>query len=107
MLIAGSLCAAAGQLALKMGADGRSHWLEFLNPWILGGLLSYAAGTALWIICLSRANLTVVYGFAALSFVLVYAGGLFILGERMAARGILGVALVLCGLVLIVTQQKA
>lgn len=106
-LVAGSLCAALGQVALKIGADGRVRPLEFINGWIILGLFSYAVGTALWIYCLSKANLTIVYAFAALTFVMVYLAGFIVLGERLAFRGILGAALVLCGLVLIMSQQKA
>lgn len=106
-LVTGTLCAALGQLALKVGADGRIRWIEFINPWIFGGLAAYAVGTALWIYCLSKANLTLVCSFAALNFALVYAAGVVVLGERLALRGALGVALVLCGLVLIVSAQEA
>jgi undecaprenyl phosphate-alpha-L-ara4N flippase subunit ArnE len=105
LLLIGSVCAAFGQVAFKIGADGRSHWTEFVNAWIATGLTSYALGTALWIYCLSRANLTVVYAFAALTFVLVYVAGVVMLGERLAPRGLLGIALVLCGLILLVSQQ--
>jgi drug/metabolite transporter (DMT)-like permease len=106
-LAAGALCAAFGQVALKIGADGRSRWLEFINPWIVAGLVAYALGTALWIYCLSKANLTLVYSFAALTFVLVYVAGVGVLGERLALRGVFGVALVLCGLILIMSVQEA
>ena len=105
-LIAGALCAAFGQVALKIGADGRTRLPEFVNAWIVAGLSAYAVGTALWIYCLSRANLTLVYSFAALTFALVYLAGIVFLGERMALRGGLGVALVLLGLILVMSAQK-
>jgi drug/metabolite transporter (DMT)-like permease len=106
-LAAGAFCAAFGQVAFKIGADGRTRWVEFINPWILAGLAAYALGTLLWIYCLSRANLTLVYSFAALTFVLVYAAGIVFLGERLALRGAFGVGLVLCGLILIMSVREA
>jgi len=85
----------------KLGASGRESFLSFLNAWIVCGLLAYAVGTVLWIYTLSKAALTVIYPFTALTFVLVYLVGIGVLGEETSARALSGVALVLVGLFLI------
>lgn len=100
-LLAGTLLAAAGQVAFKLGATGRESLVGFLNMWIVGGLVSYGLGTLMWIFALSKLNLTVVYPFTALTFVLVYAAGVLLLGESATAMQVAGVALVLVGLFLI------
>lgn len=100
-LVAGTLFAAAGQVAFKLGATGRSSFGEFLNLWIGGGLILYGLGTVLWIFALSRLSLTIVYPFTALTFVLVYCAGVVLLGETATATQFWGVGLVLLGLFLI------
>jgi drug/metabolite transporter (DMT)-like permease len=102
-LLAGTLLAALGQVMFKVGATGRDTLAGFVNVWILGGLAAYGIGTLLWIYSLSKAPLTLVYPFTALTFVLVYLLGLFWLGETSSIRALTGVALVLVGLLLIST----
>ena len=101
MLLAASLAAACGQLLLKVGAQGRTHALEFLNTPVAFGLLLYLCGTMLWIYVLSKEKLVVVYAFTALTFVLVYLGAVLTLGESLTLRASGGVALVLAGLYLL------
>ena len=103
MLLAGTFFAAAGQGLFKIGASGREAFWSFFNSWLLSGLLAYAVGTLLWIYALSKIRLTVVYPFTALTFVLVYAFGIFILNEPTTVKALVGVAFVLGGLFLIAT----
>jgi drug/metabolite transporter (DMT)-like permease len=102
-LLTGTLFAATGQVAFKIGASGRESLAGFLNVWIAGGLVAYGLGTLLWIFALSKLPLTVVYPFTAFTFVLVYATGVLVLGEAATKTQILGVGLVLFGLFLITT----
>ena len=85
----------------KLGASGRVSFVEFVNAWLVAGLVSYGMGTVLWIIALSRASLTLVYPFTALTFVLVYGAGVMLLGEPVPVRAWIGILLILCGLFLI------
>lgn len=98
LLFVGTLCAATGQVAFKVGATGRAALMDFVNPWIIGGLAFYGLGTVLWIWCLSKLNLTVVYPFTALTFVLVYLAGIVILDEPVTLKAFVGVGLILAGL---------
>jgi len=100
-LVLGCFCAAFGQVLLKVGATGREDFWAFLNTWIVVGLLAYGLGTAFWIYALSKAKLTVVYPFTALTFLLVYAVGVFVLREPASAKAVAGAVLVLIGLYLI------
>lgn len=105
MLLASAVCAAAGQMLFRVGAAGRQSLIEFVNPALLGGLGLYAASTLLWVFALSRLPLRSVYPFTALTFVLVYAGAILLLGEKPSWRGIVGVLIVLAGLYCIVTDR--
>ncbi len=100
-LLLASILAAVGQILFKTGAQGRLVWVEFINPALIAGLVCYGLSTLLWIYCLSRLPLRVVYPYTALTFVLVYLGAFLAFGERPGGRGLLGVALVLVGLFLI------
>jgi drug/metabolite transporter (DMT)-like permease len=103
---AGAVLAAFGQVCFKSGAAGRSGALEFVNVWIVTGMVLYLAGTLLWIRALSGAPLTVVYPFSALTFVLVNLLAVALLGERLSPRGSAGTALVLAGLFLLATSHQ-
>jgi len=100
----GSVLAALGQVCFKMGADGHAALADFVNPWIFTGLALYGAGTLVWILTLAAVPLTVLYPFAALTYVLVNVLAVSVLGEQLTARGIAGTALVLVGLFLVASS---
>lgn len=98
LLIFSAVCAAIGQFLFKVGATDRNSIVEFINIYIILGLLFYASGTVIWIFSLSRMRLVDVYGFTALTFVLVYIAGIVFLNERINYATGFGVMLVLAGL---------
>jgi len=101
LVLFGVLFAAAGQILFKLGANGAEGLLAYINTRIVAGLVLYGASTALWIVALSKLPLTRVYPFTVLTFVLVYAASVFVLGERVSGTVLLGASLVLAGLVVI------
>ncbi len=101
LLTVSALTAACGQLLLKFGAQGREQLLGFINPHVVGGLVLYIASTLIWIYVLSFEKLTNVYAFTALTFVLVYLGGVVLLGEKISLAAASGVIIILLGLYLI------
>lgn len=104
LLLIASFSAAAGQLLFKLGAQGHARLIEFANMQILLGLLLYLIGTAIWVYVLSTERLTEVYAFTALTFVLVYVAGVFVVGERLVMSTVIGICLILAGLYLIVAR---
>ena len=105
LLTIASLSAAAGQLLFKIGAKNKVDLAGFVNLPIAAGIIFYAVGTALWIYTLSFEKLVNVYAFTALTFAMVYLGGVIILGERLSTTAIIGVLTVLVGLYLIVNAR--
>lgn len=101
LAVAGAVFAALGQVSFKWGAEGRQGLLEFINPAILLGLLLYMAGTLLWVRALAAVPLTVLYPFAALTYVLVNVFAVTMLGEQLTPRVVAGTGLVLLGLFLV------
>lgn len=106
LLLMACLSAAVGQLLLKAGADGRQHWQEFINWQVLLGLGGYGFSTLLWMYCLSKLPLSVVYPYTALTFVLVVAGAVIVFGERAGWRAGIGTACVLVGLLMIMWDRS-
>ncbi len=106
VLVIGSLCASMGTVLLKLGATGRTEFFTFFNAQIILGLMLYGMGAIFWIYGLSRQNLTSVYPFTVLSFVIVYAVGILGLGEVPSRSAGLGVVLILTGLYF-VTRKAA
>jgi len=107
LLTLAAFCAAGGQLLFKIGARDRQQFMEFINFPILIGLLLYGIGTLLWIYTLSYEKLTNVYAFTALTFILVYLGGVFVINEKISMIGVSGIILVLAGLYLITSNYNA
>ena len=103
LLLAGTILAALGQVLFKIGATGRDTLFDFVNIWIIVGLISYVFSTVFWIYSLSKAQLTLVYPFTALTFVFVYLVGVLVLGEATSVKALIGVASILVGLFLIST----
>jgi drug/metabolite transporter (DMT)-like permease len=101
LLTFSAFLAATGQLLFKVGARDAASLADFFNIPIVIGLVFYAVSTAIWIYALSFSKLVNVYAFTALTFVLVYAGGVFIIGEKLAMQGVLGIVMILIGLYLI------
>jgi hypothetical protein len=73
LLLGASVAATIGQILFRLGARDRISLLAFVNPYI-------ALGMAAWIYALSREQMVAVYAFTALTFVIVYRGGVFLLG---------------------------
>lgn len=104
LLLGASVAAAIGQILFRLGARDRISLLAFVNPYIALGMLFYALGTAAWIYALSREQMVAVYAFTGLTFVLVYLGGVFLLGEPISTGKSMGVALVMAGLYFITSN---
>lgn len=100
----GAVLAALGQVSFKQGAAGRVDLLDFANLWIFAGLALYFTSTVFWILALSVVPLTILYPFAALTYVLVNVLAVTLLGEQLTFRGMAGTGLVLVGIFLVATS---
>lgn len=102
---------AAGQVlfktaALQMpatGTVGQKCLALALNPTFLAAVLLYGLLSALWVWILTTVPLSRAYPFVALAFVLTLSAGVLFFGEALSLRLLLGSALVLAGLMVIVT----
>lgn len=107
LMFLSALMAASGQLMLKLGAEagGRSV-SDFINLKIFLGLSFYFLGMLIWIYCLSRVPLSLVYAFTALTFCLVYVFAWMFLGERLYPLSSIGLVLIFVGFACVVVGQS-
>ena len=67
----------------------------------MGGLALYGIATVLWLGVLSCVELSQVFPFVGLSFVLAAVLGYFVFAEAVSAMRVAGIALIVAGVVLV------
>jgi multidrug transporter EmrE-like cation transporter len=108
-----------GQLLLKHGMSGMgalnlgegnivSLVLKvFTNPWVILGLACYVGGLLFWLIALSKAPLSYVYPFAALTMAMVVLSSAIVFGEAITATRLLGVGTIIGGVLLVALSFRS
>lgn len=109
--------AACGQVVLKHGmtqadavakADGRSLPLAAAgNGWVWLGLVVFGVSALAWLLTLSRVPLNVAYPFNALGYLGILAASIVVLDERANVWTVVGSAMVVSGLIVVVTLGPA
>ena len=111
IILAGILCASLGQVFWKLGmnAVGAIDSLSFptivmmfSSPLVLLGLCMYGLSTIFWLIALSQKDLSYVYPFIALTFIIVLLLSKFLLHENVGAYRIIGTLVIIAGLLLVI-----
>jgi len=107
------LLGVAAQLLLKAGTNavGRFDFsldnavpvgLQLaLEPRILGGTGCYALSLVLWVMALSRTEVSVMYPMVSIGFALNALLAWWLLGEALSAQRIAGIAVIMVGVVLV------
>lgn len=75
------------------------------NPFIITGLSLYLLSTFFWLILLSRLDLSFLYPFGALQYILIYISAFFFLNESINLGKIVGLSLILIGIFIINHSQ--
>ena len=102
---------ALAQICFKLGLTARqadpgatlaqSVLGALLNPGVLGGLALYGFGTLVWLLVLSKVEVSKAYPFVGLSFVVTAVLGHLIFKDDLNALRIGGIALVIAGIALV------
>ena len=114
LIVVSSILGVSGQIFLKLGVESRgairlsdpavifqSVIQVFTAPFIWVGLACYGLATVVWIIVLSRLDVSLAYPLIALNFVLVPILGWFFLGEQIPSGRWIGVMVILVGVTII------
>ena len=111
VIFASLLCAVLAQILFKSGVDAAGglafdgsilgNLVRLVLKWqILFGLGTYIVGWLLWMNALSRFELSFVYPFTSLNYVMILTASWLLLDESLSSTRILGVALICGGIVL-------
>lgn len=105
---------ALAQLAMKIGMSGPAVqatissgigpnivWSVIQSPLVIGGLFAYLAGAALWLFVLSKADLSLVFPFTGLGFVMTMIFGWLFLNENVGTYRITGTLFIAFGALLV------
>lgn len=81
--------------AFESNGEWMAYFLRMINLWVIGGLFLYGLGTILWILCLSKLDLSLAYPVGTLQYLLVFAGAWWWFDEQITGLRLLGM-LVIC-----------
>jgi multidrug transporter EmrE-like cation transporter len=113
LILTGVLLNAAAQLLLKAGSRVISGVaVNFANGWtllervavsppILGGLLCYLISVLVWILALSRVDVSVAYPMLSIGYVVSALAGWLLFSEQLSAARIGGIGIIIVGVWLV------
>ena len=113
LVLTGVLLNAVAQLLLKAGTNAVGHFeftlanalpvgLRFaLEPHILGGLSCYVASVVVWIMALSRVEVSVAYPMLSIGYVVNAVAAWLLFGEAVGALRLTGIGFIIVGVFLV------
>ncbi len=105
---------AVGQLTLKAGMNslgGVQLSVDTLlkmatNPLLLVGIAIFGVSTLLWLLALSKADLSFAYPFLSLIYIAVLLGGAVLFQEAVTLPRVLGFAVIVTGVWIVARSEK-
>jgi multidrug transporter EmrE-like cation transporter len=77
------------------------------NPWLLGGLVLYAASVINWLVVLSRLDLGIAYPLMGAGYILAFLAGVYWFKEPVSATRIAGIIVIILGVILLTRPVAA
>ncbi len=113
LIMTGVLLNAGAQLLLKAGTNAVGKF-EFsaanivpvgmklaFEPHIMGGLACYVVSVVVWILGLSRVEVSIAYPMLSVGYVLNAVAAWYLFGESMTAQKLVGIAFIVAGVFLV------
>ena len=113
LILTGVLLNAAAQLFLKAGTNAIGHF-EFhlenilpiglkiaFQPWIVAGLSCYVVSVVVWILALSRVQVSMAYPMLSIGYVVNAAIAYYWMGEDVSLMRLAGIGIIIIGVVLV------
>ncbi|MBV8047436.1 MAG: EamA family transporter [Paludibacterium sp.] len=113
LILFGVLLNAVAQLCLKAGVRQIGHfdfspaniwpigWKLATNLPIFGGLSCYVVSVVVWILALSRVEVSVAYPMLSIGYVVNALLAWWLFGEMLTAQRLMGIAVIIVGVVLV------
>src|SRR6266581_7663184 len=109
LILTGVLLNASAQLLLKAGTNAVGHF-EFsahnvlpvgmklaFEPHIAGGLACYAVSLFVWVLGLSRVEVSIAYPMLSIGYILNAVAAWYLFGESLTAQKLIGIAFIVAG----------
>jgi len=112
LVLAGVLLNAAAQLLLKAGTNSIGAFAFSAdnlvpvggkiasNPFILSGLGCYAVSVVVWIMALSRVEVSLAYPMLSIGYVVNAVAAWYLFGEALSAQRMIGIGTIIVGVFL-------
>lgn len=113
LILAGVLLNAAAQLLLKAGTNAVGQF-EFsaanivpvglrlaLEPFILGGVACYVVSLVVWIMALSRVEVSIAYPMLSIGYLVNAVAAWYLFGESLTALRLTGIGFIVVGVFLV------
>ncbi|MGR2660048.1 SMR family transporter [Chromobacterium haemolyticum] len=113
LILLGVLLNAAAQLCLKAGVRQIGHfdfsasnvlpigWSLVTNLPIVGGLSCYVVSVVVWIMALSRVEVSIAYPMLSIGYVVNALLAYWLFGEALSAQKLIGIGVIIIGVVLV------
>lgn len=113
LLLVSILLSTAAQLLLKVGMSGRAAAAApapdpfqalmgaVTSPWVIAGLAAYFASAVVWLLVLSKVDVSRAYPCVALGFALTVIAAHFLMGEPVSVMKAVGVGVIITGVVVV------
>jgi len=113
LVLAGVLLNAAAQLLLKAGTNSIGAFgftadnvvpvgmKVASNPFIIGGLACYAVSVVVWIMALSRVEVSLAYPMLSIGYVINALAAWYLFGEALTAQRMVGIGTIVVGVFLV------
>ncbi len=120
MLVAAVLLSSAAQVVLKLGMTDPGVQLALhaagavniarallMSSWLWVGMALYVLSLGVWLVVLSRTDVSYAYPFVALGMVVTTLSGRFLLHETLPPLRILGLLVIVSGVALVASSATA
>jgi multidrug transporter EmrE-like cation transporter len=113
LVLTGVLLNAAAQLLLKAGTNAVGHfafsrenilpvgWQMATEPHILGGLACYAVSVVVWIMALSRVEVSIAYPMLSIGYVVNAVAAWWLFGEAVSLTRLTGIGIIIVGVYIV------
>ena len=113
LILFGVLLNAVAQLLLKAGTNAVGHfafsrdnilpvgWQLATEPHILGGLTCYVVSVVVWILALSRVEVSIAYPMLSIGYVVNALAAWWLFGEMVSVTRLTGIGIIIIGVYIV------